>query len=282
MAQRIQTWPHAPTTEAETSREARRARKIYALSVVTYAALFAIWQVEPVPLEVYAASVGLWAVCLFPLARWFWNGRKTLPMFELIGVAYGLQFAMPVFLQSGLVPTVYGALPVRWDVVFEALLLAVLGVGTLLAGYYVLPRWRLVQHMPRLDLPLRPKRRPIYIGLALSFGLVLLYLQMAGEIQIESTLGALFGLVTNQPPAGVGTAGLLRIWYSATPCCAHGHFLCGSAGSGGIGSHQRPAGECLDTTRVGGTDSLASDGPPSSLAAGSGFRGLCGAECRQR
>jgi hypothetical protein len=163
-----------------------------------YAALFAVWQAEPVPFEVYAASVMLWAICLFPLAHWNQRGRQTLPMFELICLAYGLQFSMPVFLQASVISTVRGVLLVRWNAVFEAVLLAVLGVAALILGYFLVQRWRLVKLLPRLDLPLRQERRPLYIGLALSLGALALYIQISGDVQIDSTLSASIGVAANQ------------------------------------------------------------------------------------
>lgn len=214
MAQRIQTWPNTPAVATETPWRTQRVWRLYALGVAAYAALFALWQAEPVPWEVYTASVVLWAVCLLPLARWFRQGKRTLPMFELIGVAYGLQFAMPVFLQASEIQTVYGVLSVRWDVVLEALLLALTGVLALLAGYYVLPRWDLVRHLPRLDLPLRPERRSLYISMAVGLGVTALSLQTLGALQVDSTFGAIFGVLTNQFRVGVA---LLAYYVYGTP-----------------------------------------------------------------
>src|ERR1700682_1192506 len=71
----------------------------YAALVALYALVFSFWQLEPVPWTVHLASILLMAVCLLPITIWRSKGSQGPPMFELICLAYALQFAMPIYLQ---------------------------------------------------------------------------------------------------------------------------------------------------------------------------------------
>ncbi len=176
----------------------RRPWLIYALTVGLYFVVFALWQVEPVPWEVHLVNVVLWAICLFPLARWYGQGHEGLPMFEFICVAYGLQFSMPIYLEPNIVSTTQGLVPTRWESVLFTLFLTMAGVLALIAGYYLAQRWRLLQLAPHIDLQLEPARRSIYLALAFGLGLLALYLQLSGDAEISDTLNAIIGVFANQ------------------------------------------------------------------------------------
>lgn len=81
-------------------------RPITSLSLFWYAALvtitgaaFEFLAMEQVPPDCVIRALSLWALCLMPI--WLWNVRKegTLPMFELLMLAFGGAYAVPVFMQ---------------------------------------------------------------------------------------------------------------------------------------------------------------------------------------
>jgi hypothetical protein len=147
-----------------------RAWIYYGLAVAIYAIVFGVWQVQPVPLEVHAAGVLVAAICMFPMALWYVQGSKGLPMFELVCIAYLLEFANPVYLQPNSYTVFSNSVPFGWDEALQGLLLVALGVGSMIAGYYAVRRSRLRRRLPHVDLPLDPQRRPRFIVAALVFG----------------------------------------------------------------------------------------------------------------
>ncbi len=191
-------YPAKPADSPEQTLRLKRAAVIYAMSILGYAALFAIWQVDPVPGDVYLFGILLWAVCVLPLAIWYARGQRVLPMFELVCLSYGLQFSMPVFLQPNVMTTIQGALPLRWSGIFETLLLTILGVGALLAGYYLGRRLGLVRALPQIDLPLRPERQAAYLALTLGLGSIVLYQQVSGYYTISNSVSGLISVLSTQ------------------------------------------------------------------------------------
>lgn len=155
-----------------------RAWVIYALSVMTYATVFALWQVEPIPLDVHAADILLAAVCLFPLALWYARGSPGAPMFELICLAYLVQYGTPVYLQPNSFLVFSHVVPFTWNETLQTELLVVVGVGTMIAAYYATQASGLTGRLPRIDLPLDARRRPQFLAVAIAFGLAISGLQL--------------------------------------------------------------------------------------------------------
>jgi len=189
-----------------------RAWVCYGIAVASYALLFGVWQVEPVPLEVHAAGVLIAAICMFPIALWCAQGNKGAPMFELICIAYLLQFASSIYLQPNSYVVLSRIIPFTGDETLRTLLLVALGVGSMIVGYYALKRSRRrpvpgyplagLPDLPRVDLPLHPQRRPRYIAAALVFGVGMSLLQVVHLTPVAGdATGALTpGLILATPP----------------------------------------------------------------------------------
>jgi hypothetical protein len=159
---------------------------LYLLVLLIYAVVTSIWQAEPVPARVQAAAVVIAATCLVPIARWYARGSQGLPMFELICLSYALQFSTPVFAQPNSVLILDRVIHLPWDTLFEALLFVELGVVTLMLGYYGAHRSPLARRLPKLDLPLNPERRWVYLIGALILGGLVAFLQATNWKPLES------------------------------------------------------------------------------------------------
>jgi O-antigen polysaccharide polymerase Wzy len=176
----------------------------YALAVAAYAAVFAVWQVEPVPLSVHAIGVLIAAICMFPMALWHVRGSKGVPMFEVICIAYLLQFANPVYLQPNSFTVLSQSQPFTWDETFQTLLLVALGVSSMIVAYYVSQRSRIRRSLPQVDLPLTLKGRQRYIVVAIVFGLTTSILQTLNLTPGTSgPFGALVRLLSSQFTVGI-------------------------------------------------------------------------------
>jgi hypothetical protein len=169
----------------------------YVVAIALYGVLFTFCQTEPVPFSVHIMGVSLAAACFFPLALWISRGRRGLPMFELICMAYLLALGLPLYLQTNSLIIMSTHVQFSWDQTFEALWIANLGVVAMIAGYMAtvnMPRLRL---LPKLDLPLDSSRFRIYAKVSV----------FAGSFIIS--LDAL-----NIPLLGGGAAGILRLLFS--------------------------------------------------------------------
>lgn len=152
----------------------------YVVAVLAYALLFGVWQVEPVPLRVHLAAVFVAAIGFIPLVRWYAQESRGIPVFELICLSYVVQFSTPVYLQPNRVQVLERWVQLSWDGVFEALLLTALGMGTMIAGYYLVKNGPFASGIPRLDLPLDSAMRANYITFSIVIGAAFRLAQMMG------------------------------------------------------------------------------------------------------
>lgn len=172
---------------------------VYCLIVLAYALTFTLWQVEPLPMEIYALGVLIFATSLAPLMLWAVRGRRGLPMFELIVLSYALQYSMPLYTQSSRLIIRSQFVPVSWQALLQALILVEVGLVAFIAGYYLFLRSPLAAIAPRLDLPFVKHRRSTYIYLSFVLGGVVMFLSVisVGILQTPA-LDALRRLLANQ------------------------------------------------------------------------------------
>ena len=186
--------------------ERRRRRLIprkvwlqYALLLAFYGTFFTFWQLEPVPWNVHASSILLMAVCLYPIMSWRAKGSHGPPMFELICLAYALQFAIPVYLQPNELMIQDKLVLISWSDVQKSQLLTTLGVCALVIAYTITARSRFSMMCPKLDLPLDPRKRNMFLKFAVSVGVGLAFMQAIGRAPDNSgPLGAIVRVLTNQ------------------------------------------------------------------------------------
>jgi hypothetical protein len=175
---------------------------MYGGVVAAYAVVFTLWQLEPVPWDVHISSVVLWAVCLYPFGKWYAQRKRELPMFELICVAYGLQFSNPMYLQINRIIIKGQELILPWDGVLKTVLLTTVGVVFLILGYYGVQRRRWAEALPQVDLPISSSHRMFCIWVTLIIGLMGLVLQTRGA-PIGEGAKAMMGVIVNQFRVGI-------------------------------------------------------------------------------
>jgi hypothetical protein len=182
-------------------RRYRRNRALlgYASVLLLYFLLLSFWQVEPVPEAVHAASVLLVAICLLPITLWYARGGQGLPMFELICLSYALQFGSAIYTQPRHLIILSMPVYLSWDSVLRALLLTILGMVSLILGYYASKSKLISERLPQIDLPLHPKRRTYFLIGAFAVGSGIMLLQVLALAPSGSgPLGAIMRLLANQ------------------------------------------------------------------------------------
>lgn len=144
----------------------------YGLLVALYATIFAFWQVDPVPWGTHLAAVTVWALSLFPLAIWNRGAGTRAPMVELIILAFGAAYSLPVYLIPHKMMIASKEVPLAWDGMTEAVVWAGAGIGGIIAGYYVILALDHRIKLPVLDLKFSEEGYSRYIGFALVIGIL--------------------------------------------------------------------------------------------------------------
>lgn len=175
------------------------AYRLYVVALGMQVLVFALWQAERMPIKVYLAGILIAAIAEFPIARWFAQGKPGVPMFELLCLSFGLQYGLIVYLQPNEVWTELRSFtPLTWESTFRAQLSAALGIGSLIASYYLSSSFRLLRRMPRFDLPIRPPRLFWYLGFAFTVGLAATLLNVRYAALTGSRIGATLYLLSSQ------------------------------------------------------------------------------------
>lgn len=171
----------------------------FLLLVAAYALLVPRWQVEPLPGDVHALGVLVFATSLVPLTVWTARTQRGLPMFEVIALSYALHYSLPLYTQPRGLVIFSQFVPVSWTALYETLWLVEAGLIAFMAGYYLFLRSSVSTRMPRLDLPLLENRRATYIRLSLIFGGAIMALSAAGVPLFQLPgLGAVLRLLAGQ------------------------------------------------------------------------------------
>ncbi|BCM88565.1 hypothetical protein IAD21_00398 [Abditibacteriota bacterium] len=171
----------------------------YAAFIAAYALFFFIWPAQSLPVDVFAANVFLVAVCCLPLALWKSRGGRNLPMFELICLAYGVNFGLVGQLLPNSIIILSQRINFDWDGLLKATVLSTLGVASLISGYELtrrnkLMRW--VRLVISMDLPTDSRRINYYLAGAPLLSIVALFLQ--GSTANDGRFGALTQVIGGQ------------------------------------------------------------------------------------
>jgi hypothetical protein len=172
---------------------------IYALFIVLYAILLPWWQSEAVPFSVHSVAICIAAVGCLPLAVWFTQPNKQLPIFELICVAYFLRFVLPIYFFPNEIGLYGGIMQLSWEGAFHTLVLVAVGIAAMIVGYYLVSTSPLKTHFPAINLPFESGRVRTYIAGALLLGLVLQIITVTNASLISATrIQAIVNIILKQ------------------------------------------------------------------------------------
>lgn len=169
----------------------------YCATLLTYSSLLTYLQFEHSPRSVHFPAILLMAISLLPITLWWSRGSRGLPMFELICVAYAVQFSLPVLTQPNSIILRSRVLDLPWEATLNALLLTSLGVSVMILGYYVTGRLVATTSIPRINLPFTRKRRSQYVFMAIVVGTAVAAVQVVAPYS-GGGFGAVFRIFFNQ------------------------------------------------------------------------------------
>ena len=166
---------------------------LYIAFVTLYAVYFGLWPAEPLSGEVSFYNVILVALSVFPLFYWKLKGGLTIPMFELICVAYGVKFGLMAQLLPNEIVIWGEKYTIDDQYLSQASLFSVFGVLFTILGYYLAQRIFIKWTFNSIDLPLNGKR--IYYYLIAAPVLSILFLIIGS---VSTQLQAIVGLLSGQ------------------------------------------------------------------------------------
>lgn len=141
----------------------------------------------------------LLAICFFPTFSYFRSGLTGIPAIPVLLGAYGLQFAVPVFLGDRRLILVGGAVDIPEYLLISALLLAILGAGTLLLVCSSKIVNRAIENLPAISLHLDPNKAVLF---CIVFGTIAIGMSVVIPVIFsQETLmqySALFRILHNQ------------------------------------------------------------------------------------
>jgi hypothetical protein len=150
--------------------------KFYLLSVVVSGIVGAGLVPDGIPYLNFIIGLLLWAVSIIPLFLWVRSGMRTIAMFPLISIFYGVQYGLCIFSQAPAIVIHSQETVLSWDSVLQAQIYSLLGLVAMQIGHWLACRQRLRVFSPiRLYVP--PKRRFLLIFSLFSVGLIGVFMQ---------------------------------------------------------------------------------------------------------
>jgi hypothetical protein len=165
------------------------------------------------PLSVHAAGLLVAVLSLLPFAWWYARDRPGLPLFETLCLVHGICYSLPLYLVPNEINVGEVSGVLSWETTRKALLLTSLALAALMASYYSTMRLSGRISLPRVDLPLAPRRYGLYVGLSLVLGLFSKFV-MTKVDRSGLSYSALLTLVSGQ--FAIGLILLAYRHYSAT------------------------------------------------------------------
>jgi hypothetical protein len=190
-------------------RSVSQPMRLYLIASVLLATIIPILLMEfdYNPLQTLLATI-LLETCLYPTARYFAQKESGLPTMPILSVAYALQFAIPFYTHDATMELSHGDLKYLADAdVSAALLMAIVGVGVLQAGYYWFQQSEIRKAAPVAILNLNKGKAVLYCALA---GIVLpLLFTFKGIIpdEYQQPLSSVLRLLENQVLVVIGVLG---------------------------------------------------------------------------
>src|SRR5215472_10476744 len=108
-------------------------------------------------------ATALSLICFYPIVQYVSRKGTEIPTLPTFCAAYAIQFALPILTREATIDLAYNELHSLEDHdVVMALLMAIVGICSFLAGYYWFHRTRLKQVAPQAVLQLNKAKAVIY------------------------------------------------------------------------------------------------------------------------
>jgi hypothetical protein len=171
-------------------------------------------------------GVLLTLVCVYPAVRYLAEHENSLPSLPVFCLAYALQFALPTFIHDDTFmlaakETKY----LEYVDVIAALVMAIIGIVALQAGYYWIQRSSYRRVIPVAHLPLRKSRAVTYCVLVGILLPLLFTFQGIIPDEFQQPLSSVFRLLQNQVLVVIGILGWL--YYDRKESKLYGVWLYG-------------------------------------------------------
>lgn len=205
MAMRIETRP-----AGRRWRGISQLMKLYLFASVasaTFLPILLTWRGYQ-PLQTLMAIL-LLSVCLYPTARYYARRESGLPTMPILCGAYALQFAVPFFTNSPTILLADGASKYLSDMdVSAALLMSIVGVGAMQAGYYWFKQsgFRNVAPVAQLHL-IKPKAVLYCVVAGIFLPLLFTFEGVIFPESLQTPLSSVLRLVANQVLVAIGVVG---------------------------------------------------------------------------
>jgi hypothetical protein len=149
-------------------------------------------------------------ICLYPSARYFARNESCIPTMAVFCGSYAFQFAFPVFTRDATIQLAYGEIKYLQDVdVSAALLLAIVGICALQAGYRWFQRSRFKRVVPTAHLRLNKGKAVLYCVLVGILVPLLFTFKAIIPEEYQLPLSSILRLLQNQILVVIGVLGWL-------------------------------------------------------------------------
>lgn len=165
----------------------------YVAGIILCGVLFSTFQVEPVPMKLTMTAIALIAVCLFPLALWMAGSRSSLPMFELICIAYAGAYSLPLVTLENTIAIKAQLIWMTWSATGQALEYSLVGSLVMIVGYYAARRTGFGARW-RIDLPMTEQKTRLLAMVALP---VATALAMPNALGVLASYGSFWATLSN-------------------------------------------------------------------------------------
>jgi hypothetical protein len=159
------------------------------------------------PLQTLTAVI-LCEICVYPTVQYFARRESGLPAMPILCLAYALQFAIPFFTHEPTIELSQGEVKQLLDGdVMAALLMAILGVCSLLAGYYWLRKSRVRELAPVAVLHLKKSKAVLYCVIVGILMPMLFTFKGVIPDEYQQPLSSILRLLQNQILVVIGVLG---------------------------------------------------------------------------
>ena len=150
----------------------------------------------------------LLVICVYPLVCYMARREVGLPTMAIFCGAYAFQFSFPIFTRDATIELVYDGVKYLDDSeVTAALLLAIIGICALQAGYYWFQRADFRNAVPIARLPLSKPKAVLYCVLVAIFVPLLFTFKGIIPEEYQLPLSSILRLLQNQVLVAIGVLG---------------------------------------------------------------------------